>query len=270
MVAIAELTAAARRVAAEMPPILWMPIAINDAIALGNRLQAAIRSAAQRLATTFPRGVPVINGFDQGLFGTPWPGHGLHYPSLFVGFRPTEPQLMRALANLISPANHGQKARFRCRAFIAALFTAAGRPMPDGLSNDDQLAQLTVEAEHRIPQGQDAPRNRDHRIDLLVTWCGIDRLPRGVVVEVKFDAMVRKEQLPVMQTYVNEVLGGFERFPMFVLSQRRDRLAELDSNWVKVKWKDVLRHWETGLSGGADRDSDFARFRASLWLHARF
>jgi len=230
------------------------------------RIGSGLIDAARLVAGRFPPPHPVVVGaLACGFFGPDGDGHALRYPPLYIGFTPHEPQITKALAHFLNGEGDAETRVNRVRSFIAALFAVTGRSAPPPLDLDSLDRGVTVETEERFQPRKRATRRRDRRIDLLVRWTGRDGKARGALVEAKFGHHATKDQLPAMRAHAIERFDDLDHAALFVVAAQSDRLAERNRDWTRVRWEALSRRWEAALSETGDDDTDFARFRASLW-----
>ena len=191
---------------------------------------------------------------NEGIWGRRWDGHGFGALPLYRGFKPTEPQYTGAIAYFLTPAEVGDVAYTRAKAFITAICRAARQEVPDFAHMADDF---NVIAEEPV---------KDGRIDISIDWPinATDRV--YVIIEAKFDHTVTVGQLKKYKKHFGSKTGE-QHFFVVSLKETKLNFRDREDGWKAIRWGTLLRHLENEISKSpfADDDEDFRRLRSSLW-----
>ncbi|SDF00925.1 hypothetical protein [Rhodospira trueperi] len=221
----------------------------HDAIAKAARLLSSVTAAPDA-------------GWFPGLYGPDTTAHAFgHRPNLF-GFRALEPHYTTILGAFMQPGTVPRRiARARARVFIESVVAAAridlpveARPAPG--------AAVTVKSEARVAEGH------SERLDLLFVWRAGGQ-PWALGIEVKFGGYKPSEgQLAAYDALIVRSAGGVTDRTCRVLLTTRAVDEGRRNGWAPLRWRTLLRHWETAITADGDADPTFASFRAALWQKA--
>lgn len=228
------------------------------------RLNRSLRNALQHIAGSAPNDVlpePIRRSIGKAMiehFGPLWDGHGLAFEPYRLGFEPTEPQLMKALASYLAGDDAGQSGLERTKSFIVSVLKGAS-PDANYTQSFEQAESIAVAVEVPVPNA-----GTRRRIDLLCTWSSASREKFAVVIEAKFAHSVMPGTLPAYKSYVHRLVGTPKnaRLVLLTLSGTPHRS---NKDWQPVAWRTLLSRWEKRLAADQDDDPHFARFRRLIW-----
>lgn len=217
-------------------------------------------------------GIPWATVLDEGgHLGPRWRGHALvqsHSEDDRVPYFPiTETQIGRGLARCFEGRPE------RVRSFLGLIAEQAGRHDLTELIDASHTFRITVEAPVRervatfTAEAEPILVDRRRRIDLLIEWT-TERAPNAVVViELKLDSRVSRQQLRPYGDHARRLARGMKP-GLFLLTLTPDPAERRHTSWRPVRWFPLVRRWERRLAEAGDDDVQFAIFRADLWAWA--
>lgn len=263
------------------------PVEWNDEplhIICGLRKGAGYRYLKELVACDFD--VEYDVGAQSKLFGDIGsPYHSFSNATMQWGFCLTEPQITSSIAYFINPDVQGERGVERCKAFVKALYRAAGVVDSKGILpsiNDAKKGSLKVESERPVKVvTSDGDKNK--RIDISIEWRTQSDKLQVVFIECKFDHYVTNEQLDDYENHAKKMIcergvknGDYQLFLMLrkLFGRNEEEIDILDNkDWKSLTWHTFLHRLdievELGLKVAGDdvgpSAKNFAQLRRAVW-----
>ncbi|RLA07785.1 MAG: hypothetical protein DRQ51_04935 [Gammaproteobacteria bacterium] len=162
---------------------------------------------------------------EKNVFGIYSKNHSFNFPDMRLGFELKEADITKTLCFHINESQ------------------LIGKSFVEALLGEKPNQVIVAEAEKKT---------KNKRIDIVVEWVNNKNKKRNIVIEAKFNHILKKEQLSSYRNWAKEKKKeegvSYDLVYLTKTGEKPDKKFQTKEPWLCLSWETLLRNWENILS----------------------